>query len=252
MILPKSPLRVSILSALALAAIVSLPATAAPKPKYGPDATLLRDSHEYVRLSPAPDFWALMPYYAAQQTGSACSIASVAMILNGARAHRTLSADDELVTQNGALKKTADEEWTKAVGDKGGGRPLDLLGPGVEKAFRAYGFSDAAAEVIHVNDLSPATRKRVHDALVANEKSDSDFILANFIQGSYTGDADVGHIAPVAAYDAKTKRVLILDPDREWYEPYWVSEETFLKGLNTMDKGVGKYRGIVWVKRDKQ
>lgn len=226
-------------------------ADASPKPKYGPQAVLLRDAREHIARTAAPDFWALMPYYAAQQTGSACTVASVAMMINAARVRSTLTADDALATQNDVLKKTDDEEWTKSVGEKGRGRSLEQLGPTAAKAMKAYGFANATAEVIHVDDLSSATRKRVHDALVANERSDSDFILANFNQAAYTGDAEVGHVAPVAAYDAKAKRVLILDPDREWYEPYWVSEETFLKGLNTTDKGAGKSRGIVWVKRDK-
>lgn len=226
-------------------------AFAETKPKYGPEATLLRNSHEYIQHHPAPDFWALMPYYTAQQTGSACSIASVSMVVDAARVDQTFTSDDELATQNNVLKKTGDEEWTKAVGDKGGGRTLDQLGVEVEKAFKAYGFKDAKVEVIHIDDLTPATLAKVHHALVENEKSANDFIIANFIQGVYTGDADAGHIAPIAAYDAKAKRVLILDPDRDWYEPYWVSEETFVKGMNTKDKGSEKYRGLVWVKRGK-
>jgi hypothetical protein len=39
-----------------------------------------------------------------------------------------------------------------------------------------------------------------------------------------------------------------MDPDRTWYEPYWVSEETFIAGMNTQDKESGKTRGMLWVK----
>ena len=236
-------------TALLIFALLSASALAENKPKYGHEATLLRKSHEYIEKHTAPDFWAMMPYYTAQQTGSACSVASVSMVINAARASQNLTADDELATQNNVLKKTADEEWTKAVGDKGGGRTLDQLGVEVEKAFKAYGFGNAKVDVIHVDDLSTASREKIHSALVENEKTAKDFIIANFIQGVYTGDADVGHIAPVAAFDTKTKRVLILDPDRDWYEPYWVPEDTFIKGMNTQDKlgGGGKFRGLVWV-----
>jgi hypothetical protein len=222
-------------------------AKAETKPKYGPEATLLRKAPEYVRKSPAPDFWALIPYYTAQQSGAACSIASASMVVNAARTSQALTADDELATQNNVLKKIGDEEWTAAVAPKGGGRTLDQLGPLMEKALKAYGFANAKVEVIHADDTSAATQAKIHKALVENEKSTKDFIIANFIQGAYTGDADVGHIAPVAAYDAKSKRVLILDPDRDWYEPYWVSEQTFVKGLATLDKGAGKNRGILWI-----
>jgi hypothetical protein len=236
------------LSRFATAALlISLSASAQAKSKYGPEATLLRDAHQYVKTQPAPDFWALIPYYAAQQTGSACSIASVSMAINAARVGMPLTSDDELATQNNVLKKTGDDDWTEAVGPKGSGRTLDQLGVLTEKAFKAYGFKNAKAEVIHVDDISAATQAKVHKALAENEKSANDFIIANFTQGAYTGDADSGHIAPVAAYDSKTKRVLILDPDRDWYEPYWVSEQTFVKGLATQDKNAGKSRGIVWI-----
>jgi hypothetical protein len=234
-------------TALIALSLLSCSAFAENKPKYGREATLLRKSHEYIQKHTAPDFWAMMPYYTAQQTGAACSVASVSMVINAARTEQALTADDELATQNNVLKKTADEEWTKAVGDKGGGRTLDQLGVVTEKAFKAYGFDHATVEVIHVDDLSAATRYKIHNALVENEKGPKDFIIANFIQGVYTGDADAGHIAPVAAFDTKTKRVLILDPDRDWYEPYWVSEDTFVKGMNTQDKIGGKFRGLVWV-----
>jgi hypothetical protein len=232
---------------IAFATTLPLSSALAAKPKYGPEAQLLRESHQYVKTQAAPDFWALMPYYAAQQTGSACSVASVSMVVNGARTGQALTSDDELATQNNVLKKTADEEWTQAVGDKGGGRTLAQLGALTEKAFKAYGFKDAKVEVIHA-DGTPATQAKIQKALSENEKSSKDFIIANFVQGAYTGDADVGHIAPVGAYDAKAKRVLILDPDRDWYEPYWVSEQTFIKGLATQDKGAEKPRGIVWVR----
>lgn len=230
-----------------MALLVSMSAAAQSKPKYGPEATLLRDAHQYIKSQPAPDFWALIPYYASQQTGSACSVASVTMTINAARTGTKLTSDDALATQNSVLKKTGDESWSDAVGPRGEGRTLDQLGILTEKAFKAYGFKDARAEVIHVDDTSDASQSKIHDVLVRNEKNAGDFIIANFSQGAYTGDVDSGHIAPVAAYDSKSKRVLIIDPDREWYEPYWVSEQTFIKGLATKDKASGLSRGIVWI-----
>ena len=72
----------------------------------------------------------------------------------------------------------------------------------------------------------------------------------NFLQSEFTGDPEgsIGHIAPVAAYDENKKQVLILDPDRDYYEPYWVSDEQALKGMATLDKGAGKYRGYLVIK----
>lgn len=231
---------------------VSFPAlstAASANPKYGPSATRLHDSHEYIKKNSAPDFWALMPYYVHQRNGSSCSVASVAMLVNAARADEKLSASDQLVTQDSLLEKVGDAAWKKGVSDKGGGVTLDQLGTLIEKSLKANGAKNVEVEVVHAEETG-AARKKLREALTRNEKSASDFIVANFLQSVYTGDPEgaVGHIAPVAAYDSQKRRVLILDPDRSWYEPYWVSEDDFLKGMATLDDSSKKNRGYVHVR----
>lgn len=220
-----------------------------PKPKYGPDAVPLSVSSEYFRKHDAPVFWAMIPYYQAQETGSGCSVAAVAMLMNGLRAGQSLKADDELVTQKGLLRKVRDRAWTWSTSAVGHGRSLDQLGPLVEASLKAYGITGATVEVVHLEtDTAGAGRKKLHEALVGLEKSRRHWLLANFLQGSYTGDADVGHFAPISAYDSDKNRALVMDPDRKWYEPYWVSEETLAKGMATLDSGPGKNRGFIWIR----
>lgn len=217
------------------------------KPKYGSEATRLYQDPSYVRTNKAPDFWSLIPYYAPQQDGRSCSVASVAMVLNAARASKNLKASDELITQKKLLETVKNETWKKGVGDGGKGVTLDELGVIVVQSLKAYGLEAERVEVVHGSD---AIKDQLHAALVENEKSSKDFMIANFLQSVYTGDPEgsVGHIAPIAAYDGKKKRALILDPDRDWYEPYWVSEETLLAGMKTEDRASGKTRGYVWIK----
>ena len=216
------------------------------KPKYGPEATRIALSHQYFREHAAPDYWAISPYYVPQQDGKSCSIASVTMIVNAARAFQNLTADDELAVQSEVLKKTNNADWQKDLGPVGKGVTLDELGRFTEAALRAYGITPTAIETIHADD-SKEFRQKLRQLLIRNEKSNRNFIIANFLQGVYTGDASVGHIAPVGAYDAQKHRVLIMDPDRTWYEPYWVSEETFLKGMTTQDDASKKTRGLIWI-----
>ena len=227
---------------------IKMASAAAKRPKYGQEATLLSKSHEYIRESEAPDYWALSPYYTAQQDERSCSVAAVTMLMNAARQKLPLTTDDELVTQKTLLSQVNNDAWKEDVGSTGHGVSLEELKVFVEASLKAYGFKNFTVEVVHTPDRSQATFSKMHQALVANEKSSDDFILANFLQGVYTGDADVGHIAPVAAYDQKRQRVLILDPDRLWYEPYWVSEKTFLAGMATHDKTSGFARGYLWAK----
>ena len=73
--------------------------------KFGPQATRLHNEHAFISKNKAPDYWALSPYYLPQQDGRSCSVASITMVLNAARADEVLSSSDELVTQKSALKK---------------------------------------------------------------------------------------------------------------------------------------------------
>lgn len=241
--------RSAILAGLAMFALSAPNFAVAAQPKYGPEATVLSRSNQYVRRNPAPDFWAMIPYYSAQINGRACSAASVEMVVNAARAARTLGSEDELATQSVMMQKVKDDTWrTGVLSEQGQGVALDQLGNLVKEALALYDVGVETIETVHVENDSPATIAKVKALLVQNEKSARDFVIANFIQKTYTGDAEVGHVAPVAAWDAKASRVLIFDPDRQWYEPYWVSLETFVRGMATQDKGAGKSRGYVYVR----
>ena len=245
------------------------------QPKYVATTTPISRDHSYFQRSAAPDYWALSPYYAHQQTGSACSIASVTMIVNAALSSRDLDSETPLATQDSVLTRTGDLNWNVAVGGiqsesfgerisrstrylfKNGpsfiqGVTLDQLGNLTEKALRAHGFAEVKVEVVHAEDQSEIMKQKLRQTLIENEKTSSDFLLINFTQGTYTGDEGAGHISPVGAYDSEKKRVLVMDVDRKWYEPYWVSEETLLQGMATQDKTSMKNRGWVRIRLNSQ
>lgn len=211
------------------------------KPKYVSTTVQLSKSPDYIRKNSAPDFWAMMPHYVPQQDGSACGIASMAMLLNASRTHQALTASEALITQK-ALVEKINVNYSK-------GLTLDQLGEAIKKSLASFSLK-AKVEVFHV-DGSELQAKKIRELLVKNEKTDRNFIIANFFQGTYTGDPEgVGHISPVAAFDSKNNKVLVMDVDREYYEPYWVSFDTFIKGMNTVDKSVKMNRGLVFVEMD--
>lgn len=229
-----------------------------PKPKYGPQgkpyATTLSASHEYLAnaRNHAPDYWALAGYYVPQINGYSCSAASVSMVLNAARTALPKTADDMLVTQQNLLDKVDAEHWKLRLSKEGfeghHGTSLLTLAKVVEAAFKSYGFPQVQVRAVAVAEKSAAIKAQLRKDLTENEKSANDFIIANFNQKAFTDDADAGHIAPVGAYDAARHRVLVFDPDRDYYEPYWVSEETFLDGLATKDSEGKTPRGYLVVK----
>jgi hypothetical protein len=235
--------------AAAISIQVSNPCFAGTSPKYGPTATRLYHSREFIKKNPSPDFWALSPYYLPQQDARSCSLAAAAMVVNAARSSMDLFAEDELVSQKGLLEKVNLPIWKEGLGEGGRGISLDQFAPVLEASLKAYGFKNASVTLLHA-DSTDEFKKKVHADLIQNEKSATDFIIANYLQSEFTGDPEgaVGHYAPVAAYDSKSKKVLIFDPDRQYYEPYWVSENTFIKGMNTVDLGKKATRGYLQVK----
>jgi hypothetical protein len=239
---------------LILAMAIVLPFSAftkdLPKNKFGPQAIRLHDSHDYIAKNPAPDYWALSPYYVAQQDPRVCIIASFAMTLNAMRANNKLTASDTLMTQTPLLEKISKEEPGKRFYvDKGKSISLQEMSDLFKKQATLFTNKTMTVEVVHADKADAETIKKIEKILIENEKSANNFVIANFLQSEYTGDPEgnVGHVSPVAAYDAKKKRVLIMDSDREYYEPYWVSIDTFVKGLATLDKDANRNRGILWI-----
>lgn len=239
------------LSVLIFIAILSS-GVANAKPKYGPAespaATPLFVASEYFRRAEAEDFWRLIGYYVPQFSGSACSVASVSMVINAALSRRERTSDDKVVSQAELLDRVRVEGWkSRIVGIGIRGTTLEQLGRIVEAVFKEYKFEGAKVRVVHVAGATTDVLEGLRKDLRENERSGRNFIIANFDQKMFTDDASAGHIAPIGAYDEKLRRVLILDPDREYYEPYWVSDENFLRGMATKDVMAKVNRGYVFV-----
>ena len=216
------------------------------KPKFGPDAVPITRASDYVRTASAPDYWALNPYYVPQATGSACSLASVTMMLNALRGLPGLAAE-RLITQRELLDAVGDDHWRSAVAEDGEGISFTELEVYVRRSLRAYGLS-ADVEVFRPRDASPRTLAELRRILTENEQSDGDIILLAFDQGTLTGDVGFGHIAPLGAYDPATRRALIMDPDRSWYVPYWTSDAKLLDAMLKPDRGDPDGSGLIRVR----
>lgn len=218
------------------------------KPKYKPEIKLLSNTNDYFRREKAPNFWRLIPYYIEQQTDSSCSVATITTIVNAARVGKHIAANDELATPKAVLKRVNDEEWKKAVSDQGEGITLAELKVLMAKSLQAYDIKNFTIDIIYTKDTSQKTKEKLHNILMQTEKYTNHFIVVNFDQSVFANGISVGHFSPVGAYDAAQKRVLILDPDRQWHEPYWVPEDSLLKAMVTKDIESNNYRGYLWIK----
>ncbi len=227
----------------------SQPAAAAEtqRPKYAPWLTLLRDDPAHIRQSPAPSYWALSAFHIGQFTDTCCSLATAVMLVNAARGSAHLNAGDKLVTQQDLLAAVGDASWTFHCTDPhGNGASLREMAPIMERAYAHYGISGVRVDMVQMTDAA-AQATGFRAALAAMERSPSTQIALNFDGAPVYGQADYGHFSPAAAYDAARDRVLVLDVDRGWHEPYWVPVDIMLAALATASRKDGSPRGYLKV-----
>ena len=117
----------------------------------------------------------------------------------------------------------------------------------VEAAFKQFGLAKVQVRAVHLDDAGPKSLERLRQDLEASEGNGRNFILGDFDRGKLSGDPEAGHWAAIAAFDAKKDRVLVLDPERDDYEPYWVDLAAFAGAMATQDKSVQQNRGYLIV-----
>ncbi|MDO8774346.1 MAG: phytochelatin synthase family protein [Burkholderiaceae bacterium] len=72
--------------------------------------------------------------------------------------------------------------------------------------------------------------------------------VANYSRKPIGQNGD-GHISPVAAYNGKSDRVLVLDVAKYKYPPVWMTVADLYAGMQAVDAGSGKPRGFVVVSK---
>jgi hypothetical protein len=201
----------------------------AVKPKFGPHAVPIQQSHEYLRTHEAPDYWVLSPFYVPQISNSACSLATIATLINALRGLPP-GAADKLVTQDALREAVGRPDWKRKTDENGEGVTWDEFQTYLGLGLQAYGLA-AEIAAFKPKDASPASLGELRRLLEENERTANDIVLVYYNQGVVTGDWDGLHISPVGAYDAERRRVLILDVDRLWYAPYWTGDAKLLEAM---------------------
>ncbi len=186
-------------------------------------------------------FLPLSEHFVTQKTQSYCGVASTAMVLNalGVPAPTTPEyAPYRLFTQDNVLDQATEKILPQAVLARHG-TTLDQLGAILE----SHGVR---ALVRHASDTDlEHFRSEARDYL----SQPSHYVIANFLRRSL-GEEKGGHISPIAAYDAKADRFLVMDVSRYKYPPVWVKAAQLFAAMNTADASNGnKSRGFVLVTR---
>jgi hypothetical protein len=102
------------------------------------------------------------------------------------------------------------------------------------------------AEVHHAVDTGLEEFRQLARASVA---TDDQFVVVNFLR-SAIGEQTLGHISPLAAYDADTDQFLLLEVARYKYPPVWVSAAELFAAMYTTDSdNENRTRGFIIVTR---
>jgi hypothetical protein len=199
-----------------------------------------RDGETFLIESKArKDYFPLSIQFVTQKTPAYCGVASMVMVLNALnvpapstpdnRAFRTFTQDDVL------------DDSTDAV------LPRDLLarqGMTLDQLGALLQLHPVSVEVHHAED---GGLESFRSAASAALESGDHFVIVNYLRKAI-GQETGGHISPLAAYDAKEDRFLVLDVARYKYPPFWVKAPDLFDAMNTTDaSNGGKTRGYVVV-----
>ena len=192
------------------------------------------------RMPADADYWQLAPVFVAQRTQSYCSVATAVTVLNALPVKRPVDpiyAPYAYFTQRDFFNPEVNRIITAKTVLKQG-----MTRDQMAQTLRAQGVQAKSISGDTLNDaeLRALLQKRLVD--------DGHFVLANYLRQAM-GQVGGGHWSALAAYDAKTDRVLILDVAKYKYEPAWVKLDALRRAVDTMDHTSGKSRGLVIVSK---
>jgi len=151
----------------------------------------------------AADFDDLMTHFVPQTRRAFCGVASALTTLNASRATPAPLDQSRLFEHPRVRMNPLKVSFI--------GMSLDDFAA----LLRAHG---ARVSVVYASD---SDIDRFREEVRTNLSREGDFLLVNY-QRSELGQAPMGHISPIAAYDARSDRVLVLDVAAHKYPPTWV------------------------------
>ena len=185
-------------------------------------------------------FWTLVRYFISQRIDTFCSVASSVMVLNALEVPAPVSRmtypyskfNEETFFTQGVLER---QRVRDIAGD---GLFLAELGD-MLKAF------DVTVDEYHADTVTADEFRRL---AVAALKSTDRYVVVNFSRDRITQEGG-GHFSPLAAYDAKSDRFLVLDTARYKYPPFWVKAQDLWAAMDTVDEAAKAKRGFLIVSR---
>ena len=192
------------------------------------------------RIPADADYWQLSTTFAVQSTQTFCSVASAITVLNAMPVKKPVDPEYApyayFTQRNFFTPDVAKVISAQAVLDMG------MTREEVAETLTLHGVKARAiaGDTLHDEGLRTLLRKALGD--------DGQFVLANYLRANL-GQVGGGHWSVLAAYDAQSDSVLILDVAKYKYSPVWVGISTLRGAIATLDSTSNKARGLVIVSK---
>ncbi|WP_267225605.1 phytochelatin synthase family protein [Dyella silvae] len=172
----------------------------------------------------------LLPYFVAQSRRAYCGVATGSIVANAAL-HR-----QPFVTQETFFSSEA-SALRSEVAVTFSGLTLSQLAA----ILRNHGLD---VQVVHATQDGLASFREVASATLAEPHQ---FLIVNYDRAALKQEGP-GHISPVAAYNAASDRLLVLDVAAQKYPYTWVPLRELWDAMNTVDPQSGETRGFLLVR----
>ena len=184
-------------------------------------------------------FWKLMPYFVTQETLTYCGIASATMVLNASNIPAP-------VTPQLAPYRIFDQHnfFTPQVLNVITPTKVGMEGATLKELGAAIATFPVTVKTVYGSEIS---EEDFREEAISVIQSTDHFMILNFHR-KYIGEAGEGHFSPIAAYDKKTDRFLLLDVSRYKYPVVWVETSALYQAMRLNDHGeVERIRGYLVV-----
>lgn len=192
----------------------------------------------HARISADADYWQLIPNFAVQSTQSYCSVASAITVLNAMPINKPVDP-----TYAPYAYFTQSNFFTPEVSKVISAQTVLEIGMTREEMVKAMLMQGVKATTVAGDTI---TEKALRTLLKKALGEDGQYVLVNYLRAKLA-QVGGGHWSVLAAYDAKSDKVLILDVAKYKYPPVWISISTLRQAIDTLDTTSNKSRGLVLV-----
>jgi hypothetical protein len=192
------------------------------------------------RGSSQVDFWPLSLNWDSQMTPSYCGVATACAVLNSLRVPRPPQTGFEMNLTYFTQSNFFENPSMSAIITK---ETVLQQGFTLKQLSGAIQTWNVSVETTFAGDSNVEIFRNTVRSVVCGE---GDFLIVNYLRMAIQQQTG-GHISPIAAYNSKADRVLVLDVAKYKYPPVWIKVSDLFAAMDTVDTVSNRTRGYLVV-----